>query len=161
MDITNLAVAGAIVCELFAFAAVTAFATSAMKARHAMLGGAAMLIVAVALLVTAQVSQSLSILVIGAAVTGVATALAYRGSLQVIHEIAPQEQRAEVISSFKIVCFSGTGLPVIGVGVLSSIWSPTIATVSLAAMTSVLALVAFATEMGSRKQGLQASPRAG
>jgi MFS family permease len=153
MDVSNLAVAGAVVCELFVFAAITAFATSAMKARTAMLSGAAMLIVAVALLVTAQPLQSLPLLIIGAAVTGIATALGYSGSLQVINEIAPKEQRAEVISSFAIVCFTGNGVPVIGVGVLSSIWSPAVATVSLAAVTSVLALIALVTEMGRSRRG--------
>ena len=112
-----------------------------------------MLIVAVALLVTAQALQSLPLLIIGAAVTGIATALGYSGSLQVINEIAPKEQRAEVISSFAIVCFTGNGVPVIGVGVLSSIWSPAVATVSLAAVTSVLALIALVTEMGRSRRG--------
>ena len=160
MDVTNLAVAGAVVCELFVFAAITAFATSAMKVRTAMLTGAATLIVAVGLLVAAQALQSLAILIIGVAVTGVATALGYRGSLQVINEIAPKEKRAEVISSFAIVCFTGNGVPVIGVGVLSSIWSPAVATFSLAALTSLLALVALATEMGRGRKGrLQAAAR--
>jgi len=160
MDVTNLAVAGAVVCELFVFAAITAFATSAMKVRTAMLTGAATLIVAVGLLVAAQALQSLVILIIGVVVTGVATALGYRGSLQVINEIAPKEKRAEVISSFAIVCFTGNGVPVIGVGVLSSIWSPAVATFSLAALTSLLALVALATEMGRGRKGrLQAAAR--
>jgi MFS family permease len=160
MNVENLAVAGAVVCELFACAAITAFATNAMKARAAMLTGAAMLIVAVALLVAAQTLQSLPILLIGVAVTGIATALGYRGSLQVINEIAPEEKRAEVISSFAIVCFIGNGLPVIGVGVLASIWSPVVATVSLAAVTAVLAVIALVTEMGhSRKGRLQGAPR--
>jgi MFS family permease len=160
MDVTNLAVGGALVCELFLTAAITALATDAMKARVAMLGGAALLIPAVALLVTAQILQSLPILVIGMAITGVAAALGYRGSLQVINEIAPKEQRAEVISSFAIVCFIGNGLPVIGVGVLSSVSSPGIATASLAAVTAVLAVIALATEMGrSRKGRLEPSTR--
>jgi hypothetical protein len=160
MDVTNLAVAGALVCELFLTAAITAVATSTMKARTAMLTGAALLIPAVGLLVLAQVLQSLVILVVGIAVTGIAAALGYRGSLQVINEIAPKEQRAEVISSFAIVCFIGNGLPVIGVGILSSIASAGIATASLAALTALLAIIALATELArNRKHGLQAEAR--
>lgn len=147
LEVTNLAAAGAVVCTLFVCAAITAAATSALKARTAMLSGAAMLIVAMAVLVVAQALQSLPIFVFGAVVTGIATALGYRGSLQVIHELAPKKQRAEVVSSFQIVCFTGTGIPVIGVGVVSSIWSPDVATISLAAFTSLLALAALATEM--------------
>ena len=160
MDVTNLAAAGALVGELFAFAAITAVATSGMKSRKAMLTGAGLLIASVALLVAAQALQSLPILVFGAAVTGVAAALGYRGSLQVINEIAPKAQRAEVISSFKIVCFTGNAVPVIGVGVISSTASPGAATISLAGVTTLLALVALATErVRARKGALQVSAR--
>jgi MFS family permease len=154
MDVSNLAVSGAVVCELFLAAAITAVATSSLKSRTAMLIGAAMMMVAVALLVTAQFLQSLAVLVIGAAVTGVAAALAYRGSLQVINEIAPKEQRAEVISAFMIVCFMGNAVPVIGVGVVSSLWSPEAATISLASLAVTLALVALGTE-GARARSRQ------
>ena len=118
------------------------------KSRTAMLSGAALLIPGVVLLVAAQTLQSLPILVAGAVVTGIAAALGYRGSLQVINEIAPKAQRAEVISSFAIVCFIGNGVPVIGVGVLSRRSTRrAVATVSLAAVTTVLALVALVTEL--------------
>jgi MFS family permease len=158
MDVTNIAAAGALVCAVFLAAAITAIATSGLKARTAMLSGAVTMVVAVALLVAAQMLASLPLLVIGAIVTGVATALGYRGSLQVVHEIAPKEHRAEVIASFKMVCFSGNAVPVIGVGVISSIWTPAAATVSLAAVATVLALVALGTEMGpARKEGRSAS----
>ena len=158
LDVTNLAAGGAIVFALFFSAAATAVTTSAMQARAAMLTGAGLLIPGVALLVAAQSLQSLPILVAGTIVTGIASALGYRGSLQVINEIAPKERRAEVISSFAIVCFTGNGLPVIGVGVLSAMYSPAVATFSLAAVTTVLALVALATEwVLTRKGALQAS----
>jgi predicted MFS family arabinose efflux permease len=160
MDVTNLALAGALVCELFMVAAITAVATSTMKARAAMLTGAALLIPAVGLLVLAQVLHSLVILAVGIGVTGIAAALGYRGSLQMINEIAPKEQRAEVISSFAIVCFIGNGVPVIGVGILSAISSPGIGTASLAALTGLLAVIALATEIGrSRKHRLEPAVR--
>lgn len=160
MNIDNLALAGGVVFVLFASAAWTALATNAMKSRTAMLTGATLLIPGVVLLVMAQTLQSFIILIMGVVVTGMAAALGYRGSLQVINEIAPEEQRAEVIASFAIVCFVGNGVPVIGVGVLSSLYSPWIATVSLAAMTALLTLCALATEMTrSRKRGLQAVVR--
>ena len=158
MDVTNIAAAGALVAEVFLFAAITAAVTREMKARNAMLCGAGLLIVSVALLVGAQMMQSLPILVFGAAVTGIAAAFGYRGSLQLINEIAPKDQRAEVISTFKIVCFTGNAIPVIGVGVLSSVYSPAVATITLAGVTSVLGIVALATEMlRTRKAGLQPS----
>jgi MFS family permease len=131
-----------------------------MKSRGAMLTGAALLIPAVVLLVVAQALQSVIILMMGVVVTGVAAALGYRGSLQVINEIAPKEQRAEVIASFAIVCFIGNGVPVIGVGVLSSLYSPWLATLSLAILTALLAVIALATETTrSRRRDLEAAVR--
>ncbi len=160
MEVTNIAAAGGIVCAVFVAAAVTAIATSGLKARTAMLSGALTMVAAVVLLVAAQMRGSLQLLLIGALITGVATALGYRGSLQVVHEIAPKERRAEVIASFKMVCFSGNAVPVIGVGVISTIWSPGAATVSLAAVATVLALVAFGMEMVGTRKRARASPSA-
>ena len=47
-------------------------------------------------------------------------ALGYRGSLQVVDQIAPEDRRAEVVSSYFVCCFIGNALPVIGVGVISA-----------------------------------------
>lgn len=49
----------------------------------------------------------------GTATGGAALALAYRGSLQVINDIAPDDRRAEVVASHRIVCFLGNSLPVV------------------------------------------------
>ena len=159
MDVTNLAIAGAIVCGLFVCAAATAMLTSGLKSRTAMLSGAVTMVPAVALLVAAQMLASLPLLVIGALVTGAATALGYRGSLQVVHEIAPKKHRAEVIASFKIVCFTGNAVPVIGVGVISTICSPGAATVTLAGVATVLAALALAMEVG-RGRTAKSKPKA-
>ena len=51
---------------------------------------------------------------------GVALALGYRGSLQVVNRIAPDDRRAEVVSGFLLACFVGDSVPVVGVGVLDS-----------------------------------------
>ena len=147
MEITNLAAAGAIVCELFVAAAITVAASTGVKARTAMLSGAALLIPSVAFLVTAQAMGSLSVLIAGAAVTGAAIGLGYSGTLEVINNIAPDDKHAEVVSSYQIVCFTGNGLPVVGVGVIGSLWTPMIATVSLAGVITLLAIVALVTEM--------------
>jgi MFS family permease len=147
MDVANLAIGGALVCVLFGAAAVTARTTDHIKSRMAMLSGAAAMVAGVALLVGAHMLQSLLVLAIGAVVTGIAAALGYRGSLQVINEIAPKARRAEVISTFMLICFTGNAVPVIGVGVIASVWSASAAIVSLAALVALLSVVALATEL--------------
>jgi len=118
-----------------------------------MLAGASLLVPSVALVAAAQAFASLWLLVLGAAVNGLAAALCYRGTLQVVNEIAPPERRAEVISSYQIISFLGNAGPVIGVGVLTAAYGPRIATGSLAAVVALLACIALGIEivLGKKK----------
>jgi hypothetical protein len=77
------------------------------------------------------------------ACVGVATGLGYRGSLQVVQQIAPADKRAAVVSSYFVCCFTGNALPVIGVGVLSSVTDTSVADVAFACMIAVFAAVAL------------------
>ncbi|HXR59311.1 MAG TPA: MFS transporter [Burkholderiales bacterium] len=153
LGIDNKAAAGALACELFAVAALGVYATRAVTSRTAMLAGASLLVPSVALVAAAQAFASLWLLVLGAAVNGLAAALCYRGTLQVVNEIAPPERRAEVISSYQIISFLGNAGPVIGVGVLTAAYGPRIATGSLAAVVALLACIALGIEivLGKKK----------
>ena len=74
----------------------------------------------VVLLCCAESLRSFSLLFVAAAVGGAAMALSYRGSLQVVNEVAPQNQRAEVVSAYLLMCYLGNSLPVLGVGLLTT-----------------------------------------
>jgi hypothetical protein len=67
----------------------------------------------------------------------------YRGSLQVVNQIAPENRRAEVISSYFVCGFWGNALPVIGVGVISTLASSNAASLAFALTVSVFAIVAL------------------
>jgi hypothetical protein len=82
-------------------------------------------------------------MLVATAACGVAAALGYRGSLQVINEIAPSDRRAEVVSSYLLCVFCGNALPVIGVGVLATLASPAVASLAFAALIIVFAVVAL------------------
>lgn len=84
-----------------------------------MLTALALLWIGLGLLMLAEARHSMALLIAAAIVTGAAQAVGYRGSLQIINEIAPEEQRAEVLSSYLLVNYVGNSLPVIGVGLLS------------------------------------------
>jgi MFS family permease len=77
------------------------------------------------------------------AVVAVSAGLGYRGSLQVVNQIAPADRRAAVVSSYFICCFIGNALPVIGVGVLSSLTNTTVADVAFSCMIAAFAVVAL------------------
>ncbi len=93
---------------------------------------------------TAQAMRSMLLLVLAAALAGLTLALGYRGSLEVVNQIAPDDRRAEVVSSYYIACFLGNSVPVIGLGVLSTLADPFIASVAFAGTLAACSLAALA-----------------
>jgi len=71
-------------------------------------------------------------------VNSVSGALGYRGSLQIVNQIAPDNRRSEVVSSYLMFCYAGVSLPVIGIGVLSAIETPGLAEKILAAVIAAI-----------------------
>jgi MFS family permease len=112
-------VVGGIVSLFFACGAVVAALTQALRGRTAMAAALVLLWLGLGLLTLAEAVHSMGLLVLATLFTGAAMALGYRGSLQIVNEIAPERQRAELVSSFLLVCYSANSLPVIGVGLLS------------------------------------------
>jgi MFS family permease len=76
-------------------------------------------------------------------VAGVAWGFAYRGSLEVVNEVAPDDRRAEAVSTFFIACFAGNAVPVIGIGVLSTLTSPLVASITFAATVAAFSIAAL------------------
>ncbi|MER8527913.1 MFS transporter [Mesorhizobium sp. M0814] len=143
LQVTNHAEAGALFFELAIVTAATIVVTARLSSQAAMFAALALMIPTVALIVAAQVFASMAIMIAGTALCGVAAALGYRGGLQVVNEIAPADRRAEVVSAFFICCFCGNALPVIGIGVLSTVAGATVASLAFAGMIVVFSLVAL------------------
>ena len=141
------AVGGAVIFELYAAAVLVLALTHWLGARAAMLWGLSLLIPSLALLVVAFQSHSLPLLLIGAALGGGAAALGYRGSLQIVNQIAPDGRRAEVVSSYLMFCYAGVSLPVIGIGVLSAIETPGLAEDIFAAVIAAIAVLAITVDI--------------
>lgn len=135
-------VAGAVVCALFGIAAITVLSTGKLGSQATMFGALAVLLPSVWLLVGAEIFKSLPMLLLAAAIGGIAAGLGYRGSLEVINRIAPPDRRSEIVSTYLIALFAGNSLPVIGVGVLATVTDVHVAHVTFAAVISVLAAIA-------------------
>lgn len=133
----SVLVEGAVVSELFAVTAATIVATRSLPSRAAMLAALWALLPSVALLLLAQSMQSMSVLLVAGACGGAATGLGYRGSLQVVNEIAPENRRAEVVSAYLIACFIGNSVPVVGIGLITA--ASNAMTASLAFGTTIAA----------------------
>jgi MFS family permease len=140
---TNHAVAGALVFELAAVVSAVIVATHKLPSRTAMLWALGFMIPSVAMVVAAQVVGSMLVMIAATAICGIAAALGYRGSLQVVNQIAPQDRRAEVVSTYFVCCFCGNALPIIGIGLISTWASAALASGLFAVMIGVFALAAL------------------
>jgi MFS family permease len=160
MHQANLAVGGGVVFELCVVAIAAVLVTRAMRSRTAMLTGLVLLLPSLVLLVLSQAEASMPLLLIGTALSGVATSLCYRGSLQVVNEIAPDDRRAEIISTFLICCYIGNSLPVVGVGVVSTLSGSVVASAAFATTIGLFAVIALFSGVGaSVTQKPEAPPR--
>jgi MFS family permease len=154
----NVAVGGLVVFELGAVAAVCIHLGRGLAPTTAMTGGLLCLLPAVALVVVAQAARSLALLLLATALAGVTLALGYRGGLQLVNEMAPDERRAEVVSSYFIACFTGNSVPVIGLGVLTTLTDPLIASTVFAGTVAALGIAALAWHRSPRGTG-RVAPR--
>jgi len=145
-------IVGGIVALFFASGVFTAVLTRALRGRNAMLAALILLWIGLGLLTLSEALHSMTLLVLASILTGAAMALGYRGSLQIINEIAPERQRAELVSSYLLVCYTANSLPVIGVGVLSLPLGPENAHRVFAIVLVALASIACAI-------GLRYAPR--
>jgi predicted MFS family arabinose efflux permease len=138
---TSHAAAGALVFELAIVCAATVVLTHRLSSGAAMLWGLGLMVPSVVLLVTAQMLASMAVMIGATALCGVSAGLGYRGSLQVVNQIASEDRRAEVVSSYFVCCFIGNALPVIGVGVISAYAGMPLASTIFAGMIVLFALV--------------------
>ncbi len=154
LDISNVAVVGGITALFFAVAAATAAATRKLRARTAMLSALPFMLAGLGLLVAAEGFRSMPVLIAATLIGGAGMALGYRGSLQIVNEIAPGDRRAEVVSTFLLVCYLGNSLPVVGVGALTAATSPALAHRVFAGVLAALACVACVVATALREEAV-------
>ena len=145
MHLASPVIGGAILAELFAVAATVMLATRRLDSRIAMLASLATIAPALGLLVLAQADRSLALLIAATSCGGIALALGYRSSLEIVNMIAPADCRAGLVSVYLVICFIGNALPVIGVAMVSAAVGPVAASEIFAGAMLVLAALAFVT----------------
>lgn len=145
LHLTAPAIAGIVVFALFTVAALTILSTGRLPSQATMLIALVLLPPSVWLLVGAELTRSLPLLLGAAALGGAAGGLGYRGSLEVVNRIAPADRRSETVSSYLIALFAGNSVPVIGIGFLSAHLGALVAHIIFAAVITGLAGLAFWT----------------
>ena len=151
LHIQNHAAGGALFFELAAVVALTIVTTQSLASRFSMLASLAIMIPAAASVPLAQISGSLIAMVAATAAVGLSAGLGYRGSLQVVNQIAPEDRRAQVISSYFLCCFGGNALPVIGVGFLAKVTGAVTADIAFAVLIGIFAIIALVFGLAVRR----------
>lgn len=136
----NLAVSGAIISIIFATSIVTQLVLRRFSYQPAIGIGMALLLVGLLLMVLAFLFQSLLIFLLSTFCLGIGQGFSYMGSLALINAIAPPLRRGEVLSSYFVVGYIGTALPVLGVGLLIGLVGSYAATVAFAVLIGALAI---------------------
>ena len=111
-----------------------------------MIAGLLLFLPSLALAALAQTEKSFPILVAAAALTGGASALGYRGSLEIVQQLAPKGRRAELMSSYLLACYASNSLPIVGLGIAMIWWSETSVGIGFAA---AIALIVIAAQIGA------------
>lgn len=152
LDIRNLAFQGSVVFAMLGSAAVAQVLLSKMPLHRAMISGSVALIAGLSALVVAVPAQSVWWLLLGAILNGVGLGLTFKGGLGYVGEVAPPENRAEVLSACYVAVYLGVGVPVMGVGFAAGAFGLFASVAVFAAVISALSLLVMvsASRVGSR-----------
>lgn len=117
----NLALGGGMAALLLGCSAVAQVAAYGRPARLVLGTGLSLLAAGLVMLGAAGATASLPLLLGATVVGGAGQGLAFLGAMTEINRVAPPERHADVLSSFYVVTYLGTGTPVIGVGFLAGV----------------------------------------
>jgi MFS family permease len=139
VGIDNHAVAGLIVCSIFAASAVAQLAANRIDPQRAVALGCAILVVGLIILAVALHISSLTGLIAAAVVSGIGQGISFSRGLAAVAEKTPPDRRAEVSSTYFVVAYVAISLPVVGEGLAAQDLGLRTAGVSFAVAVAVLA----------------------
>ena len=116
LELRNLAVGGGVVFLMLGTSAVAQTLLRGLRFRTTMMSGLVLLPIGLLGFVLAVPLRSPLLLAAATLITGAGQGLAFMGGLALVNEIAPENRRADVASSFYIVSYLGVSLPAIGIG---------------------------------------------
>jgi MFS family permease len=134
------ALQGAVVFLLLAVGAVAQVAASRYGSGRVVLAGLILFIAALGLIVAALAEGALALFLAGTVAGGVACGAIFLGGLATANRLAPAQRRGHALSAFFVACYTGLIIPVVGVGVLSSLTGTFAAVLTFAVLLAVLCL---------------------
>lgn len=148
---TNLLLGGGTVALMLACSATVQIIGYGKPPLALQRAGLPVLATGLVLLTVAGGVSSLLLLLSATALAGTGQGLVFLGGLTAINRAAPADRRAEVLSSFYVIVYSGVGLPVIGVGFLATAIGLVPAVQCFAAIAAVLCLAVLLANPGDRQ----------
>jgi MFS family permease len=141
---TSLALAGGTVFLVFAVGAATAAATSTWPLRRLLAAAVALMIIGLAIAVTAAwlPAPSLPLFLLGGAVIGAGGAAGFKSTLGVIIAVSPPATLAEALAAYFLGGYIGLSVPVIGLGIALQYLSTPVALFIFSAAIAVALLAA-------------------
>jgi predicted MFS family arabinose efflux permease len=150
LGVKSHAVVGLVVFAVFAASAAGQLLLEVVPQAVALPAGCVALIAGMGLLALGLAASSLALLVIGTMIAGAGQGLSFRAGLARLNASSPPEHRAEVASSFFVVAYFATSVPVIGEGLLAQLAGLRTAGLVFAAAVAVLSAVVIALLARSR-----------
>ena len=144
IGIGNHAVAGALVCSIFAASAAAQVLAGRIEAQRAVALGCAVLVVGMVIIAASLHLSSLALLIVGAVIAGVGQGISFSRGLAAIAERTPPDRRAEVSSTYFVIAYVAISLPVVGEGLAAEAWGLRTAGIVFAFAVSALAVVCLA-----------------
>ncbi len=142
--LNNLAAAGAVVTLMLACsiaAQIVGYGKSSFKLQFT---GLAVLALGLMLLILAGAMMSLPLLISSTIAAGIGHGFTFLGGMTEINSLAPENRRAETISAFYVIIYLGVGGPVIGAGLLATMFGSLLAVQIFAGLIIPIALFAMA-----------------
>jgi MFS family permease len=149
-----------VVATMFGSAAIIQLALAQLRDRRALLLGFPLLVAGLSVLALALIADSLTIIVVAAALLGVAVGCAYMGSVTLIDRVAPDRSRGEILSAFYLVGYLALAVPTIGVAFASQPFGLGAAAVAFGVVLGAFAVVGWiATARTPTPAGGEGRPR--
>lgn len=149
-DSGNLVLGGGVVALMLGCSALAQRAAYGRLAAPLQTGGLGLLAVSLALLIAAGTAHSLGLLLGATVLAGAGQGLGFLGAMTEISQAAPADRHADVLSSFYVATYLGTGLPVIGVGFLATALGLLPAVRLFAAIAGISCLAVLAVRIRAR-----------
>lgn len=147
---TNYAIEGTVSFLVFAGATIAALSLARLNSRPVTLAGIALFIAGLAIVLAGMSASSLALFVVGAIVGGAGVGAMIIGSLSTANRLAPEGDRARVVSTYFVFAYAGLIIPVMGVGFAADAVGAFKATLGCAILLAALCLWAAVAIAGAR-----------